>query len=51
VNIEKKAVEQIWSSPDLHVDSAMAYDPIHKRVFVGDRNPGNSSSWTPAMDK
>src|SRR5260370_38154165 len=40
VNIEKKAVEQTWSSPDLHVDSAMAYDPIHKRVFVGDRNPG-----------
>jgi DNA-binding beta-propeller fold protein YncE len=40
VNIEKRAVEQTWSSPDLHVDSAMAYDPIHKRVFVGDRNPG-----------
>jgi len=40
VNIAKKAVEQTWSSPDLHVDSAMAYDPIHKRVFVGDRNPG-----------
>jgi DNA-binding beta-propeller fold protein YncE len=40
VNLEKKAVEQIWSSPELHVDSAMAYDPIHKRIFVGDRNPG-----------
>ena len=40
VNIEKKAVEQTWSSPNLHMDSAMAYDPIHKRIFVGDRNPG-----------
>ena len=40
VDLEKKAVEQTWSSPELHVDSAMAYDPIHKRVFVGDRNPG-----------
>jgi DNA-binding beta-propeller fold protein YncE len=40
VDLEKKAVEQTWSSPDLHVDSAMAYDPIHKRLFVGDRNPG-----------
>ena len=40
VNIEKNAVEQTWSSPELHVDSAMAYDPVHKRVFVGDRNPG-----------
>lgn len=40
VNLEKKAVEQTWSSPALHVDSAMAYDPIHKRIFVGDRNPG-----------
>jgi DNA-binding beta-propeller fold protein YncE len=40
VDLEKKEVEQIWSSPELHVDSAMAYDPIHKRIFVGDRNPG-----------
>jgi DNA-binding beta-propeller fold protein YncE len=40
VDLKKKVVEQTWSSPDLHVDSAMAYDPIHKRVFVGDRNPG-----------
>jgi DNA-binding beta-propeller fold protein YncE len=40
VNLEKNAVEQTWSSPELHVDSAMAYDPIHKRIFVGDRNPG-----------
>lgn len=40
VNLGKKAVEQTWSSPELHVDSAMAYDPIHKRLFVGDRNPG-----------
>jgi DNA-binding beta-propeller fold protein YncE len=40
VNLEKKAVEQTWSSPELHVDSAMAYDPVHKRIFVGDRNPG-----------
>jgi len=40
VDLEKKAVEQTWSSPELNVDSAMAYDPIHKRVFVGDRNPG-----------
>jgi DNA-binding beta-propeller fold protein YncE len=40
VNLEKKAVEQTWSSPELHVDSAMAYDPIRKRIFVGDRNPG-----------
>jgi DNA-binding beta-propeller fold protein YncE len=40
VDLEKKAVEQTWSSPELHVDSAMAYDPIHKRIFVGDRNPG-----------
>jgi DNA-binding beta-propeller fold protein YncE len=40
MDLEKKAVEQTWSSPELHVDSAMAYDPIHKRIFVGDRNPG-----------
>jgi DNA-binding beta-propeller fold protein YncE len=40
VNLETKAVEQTWSSQELHVDSAMAYDPIHKRIFVGDRNPG-----------
>ena len=40
VNLEKKAVDQTWSFPELHVDSAMAYDPIHKRIFVGDRNPG-----------
>ncbi|MCU1247637.1 MAG: hypothetical protein JWQ49_666 [Edaphobacter sp.] len=40
VGLEKKAVEQTWSSPELHVDSAMAYDTIHKRIFVGDRNPG-----------
>jgi len=40
VDLETKAVEQTWSSPELHVDSAMAYDPIHKRIFVGDRNPG-----------
>jgi DNA-binding beta-propeller fold protein YncE len=40
VNLEKKAIEQAWSSPELHVDSAMAYDPVHKRIFVGDRNPG-----------
>jgi DNA-binding beta-propeller fold protein YncE len=40
VNLEKKAVEQTWSSPELHVDSAMAYDAIHQRLFVGDRNPG-----------
>jgi DNA-binding beta-propeller fold protein YncE len=40
LNPEKKAVEQTWSSPELHVDSAMAYDPVHKRIFVGNRNPG-----------
>jgi DNA-binding beta-propeller fold protein YncE len=40
VDLEKKAVEQTWSSPELHVDSAMAYDPVHQLVFVGDRNPG-----------
>ena len=40
VDLEKNAVEQTWSSPELHVDSAMAYDPLHKRLFVGDRNPG-----------
>jgi DNA-binding beta-propeller fold protein YncE len=40
VNLEKKAVERTWSSPELHVDSAMAYDPIHRRIFVGDRDPG-----------
>src|SRR5258707_9437705 len=40
VNLERKAVDQTWSSPELHMDSAMAYDPIHKRIFAGDRNPG-----------
>ena len=40
VDLEKNAVEKTWSSPELHVDSAMAYDPLHKRLFVGDRNPG-----------
>ncbi len=40
LNLETKAVEQTWSSPELHMDSAMAYDPIHKRIFAGDRNPG-----------
>jgi DNA-binding beta-propeller fold protein YncE len=40
VDLKTKTVEQIWSSPELHVDSAMAIDTLHQRVFAGDRNPG-----------
>ena len=40
LDLERNVVDQVWSAPELHVDSAMAYDPIHKRIFVGDRNPG-----------
>jgi DNA-binding beta-propeller fold protein YncE len=40
LDLKNNSVEQIWSAPELHEDSAMAYDPVHKRIFVGDRNPG-----------
>ncbi|WP_263352264.1 YncE family protein [Acidicapsa acidisoli] len=40
VDLKTRTVEQTWSSPELHVDSAMAMDTLDQRVFVGNRNPG-----------
>ena len=40
LDLKQRKVKQTWTSPDLHRDSAMAYDPINHRLFVGDRGPG-----------
>ncbi|HEY4046774.1 MAG TPA: hypothetical protein VGM27_07910 [Acidobacteriaceae bacterium] len=40
IDLQKKEVVETWSNPAFHIDSAMAYDPEHRRLFVGDRKPG-----------
>jgi DNA-binding beta-propeller fold protein YncE len=40
IDLKRRKVERILSNPDLHVDSAMALDAVHHRLFVGDRKPG-----------
>jgi hypothetical protein len=40
IDLRRRMVAQTFTSPELHKNSAMAYDPIHHRLFVGDRTPG-----------
>ena len=40
IDLKQRKVERIFSNPELHVDSAMAFDAAHHRLFVGDRKPG-----------
>jgi DNA-binding beta-propeller fold protein YncE len=40
IDLRKNVVSATWSSPQLHIDSAMAYDQPEHLLFVGDRNPG-----------
>jgi DNA-binding beta-propeller fold protein YncE len=40
IDLKQRKVERILSNPELHVDSAMALDAVHHRLFVGDRKPG-----------
>jgi DNA-binding beta-propeller fold protein YncE len=40
IDLKQRKVERIFSNPELHVDSAMALDAAHHRLFVGDRRPG-----------
>jgi DNA-binding beta-propeller fold protein YncE len=40
IDLRKDTVASVWSTPELHVDSAMAFDQAQHRLFVGDRNPG-----------
>jgi DNA-binding beta-propeller fold protein YncE len=40
VDLKAKAVVQTWTAPDLNLNSAMAFDGEHHRLFVGSRNPG-----------
>jgi DNA-binding beta-propeller fold protein YncE len=40
IDLDRKLVTQTWAFPELHQDSAMAYDATHQRLFVGDRAPG-----------
>lgn len=40
IDLKTKAVVQTWTAPDLNLNSAMAFDGAHHRLFVGSRNPG-----------
>ena len=40
IDLKQRKVERTFANPELHVDSAMAFDAVHHRLFVGDRNPG-----------
>jgi DNA-binding beta-propeller fold protein YncE len=40
IDLKQRKVERIFSNPELHIDSAMALDAEHHRLFVGDRKPG-----------
>jgi DNA-binding beta-propeller fold protein YncE len=40
IDLKQRKVERIFSNPELHVDSSMALDAVHHRLFVGDRKPG-----------
>jgi DNA-binding beta-propeller fold protein YncE len=40
IDLKQRKMERIFSNPELHVDSAMALDAVHHRLFVGDRKPG-----------
>jgi DNA-binding beta-propeller fold protein YncE len=40
VDLKTQAVVQTFTAPDLNLNSAMAFDGEHHRLFVGSRNPG-----------
>jgi DNA-binding beta-propeller fold protein YncE len=40
VDLKTQAVVQTFTAPDLNLNSAMAFDGDHHRLFVGSRNPG-----------
>lgn len=40
VDLRNDTVQTVWSDPALRQDSALAYDPAHHRLFVGNRKPG-----------
>ena len=40
IDLKQHKVERTFANPDLHIDSAMALDAVHHRLFVGDRKPG-----------
>jgi DNA-binding beta-propeller fold protein YncE len=40
LDLKTNTVAATWSNPELHTDSALAFDPEHHRLFVGDRGPG-----------
>ncbi len=43
VDLNKREVRQVWSVPGLHLNTAMAFDKIHHRLFVAGRQPGKFS--------
>jgi len=40
IDLRTDTVAVTWSNPELHIDSAMAYDAAQHRLFLGDRKPG-----------
>jgi uncharacterized protein YjiK len=40
IDLKQRKVERTFANLELHIDSAMAYDAAHHRLFVGDRKPG-----------
>jgi hypothetical protein len=40
IDLKQRKVERTFANPELHVGSAMAFDAVHHRLFVGDRKPG-----------
>jgi DNA-binding beta-propeller fold protein YncE len=40
VDLKTRAVVQTWTAPELNLNSAMALDGDHHRLFIGSRNPG-----------
>jgi DNA-binding beta-propeller fold protein YncE len=40
IDLQSGTVRAIWSDPQLHTNSAMAYDQMRHRLFLGDRDPG-----------
>jgi DNA-binding beta-propeller fold protein YncE len=40
IDLKQRKLERTFANPELHIDSAMAFDAVHHRLFVGDRKPG-----------
>jgi DNA-binding beta-propeller fold protein YncE len=51
VDLKTQAVVQTFTAPDLNLNSAMAFDGQHHRLYVGSRNPGKLYVFDPDAGK